>query len=352
MKVLIDIAHPAHVHYFRNFAKNFNKKGHTCLFTLRDKGIIVELADFYGLDYVVRSKESKSKLKYFVTSIFNIYKIARKFKPDVFLDMGTIVAAPISKIFRKPYIAFDDTEASTKARLLHMPFTNAIITPNEFYKNLGKKHIRFESLMEIMYLHKNYFTINGDIIRPYLSDISNLTLIRFVSWEAHHDKGKKGITNNKKMELIKYLSLKYKVIISSEAELPSELKKYQVTFPTHLMHQVLAQSKLVITEGATMATEAVLLGIPTIYINSIQNGNSVELQKKGLLFSLIDDSNLFETVNNAISLIENIEKFKKNHDDFIKEKIDGTAFLDWFIETYPESVKIMKENPDYQYNFK
>ena len=24
----------------------------------------------------------------------------------------------------------------------------------------------------------------------------------------------------------------------------------------------------------------------------------------------------------------------------------------WFIENYPESVKIMKENPDYQYNFR
>jgi len=27
-------------------------------------------------------------------------------------------------------------------------------------------------------------------------------------------------------------------------------------------------------------------------------------------------------------------------------------FLVWFIENYPESNKIMKENPDYQYNFR
>jgi len=34
------------------------------------------------------------------------------------------------------------------------------------------------------------------------------------------------------------------------------------------------------------------------------------------------------------------------------DKIDVTAFLVWFVEYYPKSAKIMKENPDYQYNFR
>ena len=33
-------------------------------------------------------------------------------------------------------------------------------------------------------------------------------------------------------------------------------------------------------------------------------------------------------------------------------KIDITAFLVWFVENYPVSAKIMKENPDYQNRFK
>ena len=36
----------------------------------------------------------------------------------------------------------------------------------------------------------------------------------------------------------------------------------------------------------------------------------------------------------------------------LSDKIDVTAFLTWFIENYPESKRIMKENPDYQYNFR
>jgi len=36
----------------------------------------------------------------------------------------------------------------------------------------------------------------------------------------------------------------------------------------------------------------------------------------------------------------------------LADKIDVTAFFVWFIENYPDSAKIMKENPDYQYKFK
>ena len=36
----------------------------------------------------------------------------------------------------------------------------------------------------------------------------------------------------------------------------------------------------------------------------------------------------------------------------LSEKIDYAQFLTWFIESYPESARIMKENPDFQNKFK
>jgi hypothetical protein len=36
----------------------------------------------------------------------------------------------------------------------------------------------------------------------------------------------------------------------------------------------------------------------------------------------------------------------------LKDKIDVTAFYLWFIESYPESSQIMKENPDFQNCFR
>ena len=39
-------------------------------------------------------------------------------------------------------------------------------------------------------------------------------------------------------------------------------------------------------------------------------------------------------------------------DAMLENSINVTGFLNWFIENYPQSKKTMKENPDYQYNFK
>jgi len=36
----------------------------------------------------------------------------------------------------------------------------------------------------------------------------------------------------------------------------------------------------------------------------------------------------------------------------LSEKIDPTAFLIWFMENYPGSVKIVKNNPEFQSRFK
>ena len=39
MKILIDTGHPVHVHYFRNFIKIMEKKGHEFIVIFRNKEI-------------------------------------------------------------------------------------------------------------------------------------------------------------------------------------------------------------------------------------------------------------------------------------------------------------------------
>jgi len=36
----------------------------------------------------------------------------------------------------------------------------------------------------------------------------------------------------------------------------------------------------------------------------------------------------------------------------LKDQIDVTSFMVWFIENYPDSARIMKENPEFQERFK
>ena len=51
MRVLIDILHPAHVHFFRNFYAEMESRGHKVCITARDKDRSVELLRAYDLPY-------------------------------------------------------------------------------------------------------------------------------------------------------------------------------------------------------------------------------------------------------------------------------------------------------------
>ena len=71
-----------------------------------------------------------------------------------------------------------------------------------------------------------------------------------------------------------------------------------------------------------------------------------------ILISEIDQE---KAINKGIDLLKkkNLKKdFQQRRVKIMEDKIDVTAFMVWFIENYPKSVKVMKENPDYQYNFR
>jgi len=49
MKILIDISHPAHVHFFKYFIRNMQNKGHDIKITAKDKDLTLKLLDLLGL---------------------------------------------------------------------------------------------------------------------------------------------------------------------------------------------------------------------------------------------------------------------------------------------------------------
>ena len=86
MNVLIDIGHPAHVHFFKNLIKNLKKNGHSIQLIARDKEVTLALLQAYGFECIKRGELHKSLIKKAlgIFSIdYTIYKIAKKFKPDI-----------------------------------------------------------------------------------------------------------------------------------------------------------------------------------------------------------------------------------------------------------------------------
>ncbi|MCK5171104.1 MAG: DUF354 domain-containing protein [Bacteroidales bacterium] len=356
MKILVDLIHPANIHYFKHFIRKMSDNNHSLVITARNKDVLQKLLKAYKIDYIDTGKGSigkgpLGKMLYLFFAEFCFLYLLLKFKPDITLSFGSAPLSHISWLFKIPHISFDDTEHAKLNKKLYVPFTSLVISPNCFYDNLGKNHIKFDGYMELFYLHKNCFQANKSILKELgINRNEPYVFIRFVNWKAFHDIDQKGISNENKIKLVKLIRKYAKVFISSEGEIPEELHKYRISVSPEKIHNVLAFSKLYIGEGGTMASECAMLGVPSIYINSLPlMGYLKDAKEAGLLYHL---ANYKEIEKQALNILNNKNNdYKKIRNMFLKNKIDSTAFLIWLIENYPESKKILKENSDFQYKF-
>ena len=357
MKILIDINHPAHVHYFKNMIRIMRKEGHEFLVISRNKEIEHYLLTKESISFVNRGEGSnslKGKIVYFFYAIYFLIKQVKKFKPDVVISFGTPYPAITAWLFRNPHISFNDTEHAKLHHLLTDAFSKFILTPSCYTKDLGEKQIRFDGYMELCYLHPNYFVPDSSVLSMLkVNKDQQYVIVRFVSWNAAHDVGQTGLTLEKKREIVYKLSKRVKVFISSEGELPEDLIKYQINIPPEKMHDALAFASLFIGEGATMASECAVLGTPAIYVNSLEVGYCTDEETKYKLVYGFRNSN--GVLEKAIELLKEKglkNKFQIRRKKLLNDKIDVTAFMVWFVKNYPLSVKIMKERPDYQDRFR
>jgi predicted glycosyltransferase len=356
MKILIDIGHPAHVHYFRNFIKIMQNKKHKILVVARDKEVSQELLKEYEIEYVTRGKGGNSfvtKLLYLIKTNFILFFKAFSFKPDIFLSFSSPYAAQVSWVLRKPHIGFTDTEHAKLGNYAFMPFTSTIITPKAFLTQLGKKHIKFNGFMEQCYLSPNYFIPKKDVSKLLnIKKDEAYILLRFVSWGAVHDAGHSGLSDSAKIEIIDRLSKNYRVFISAEAELPEKFMPYKLTISPDKMHDILANTALFIGEGATMASECAMLGTPAIYVNSLNAGTLIAQERNGSIFGFRNSEGVLKKAIEILETPQLKEKFQEKRKELLKNSIDVTMFTVWLVENYPKSIHLINNSSDYQDRFK
>lgn len=355
MRILIDIGHPGHVHLFRLFTQKMISKGHEVFFTCREKEFEIELLKHSGFNYVSFGKKYKKTLgKIWGLFKFDILEIyyGFKFKADILLSHGSPYAAHASFFLRKPHIALEDTGNSEQVKL-YIPFTKTILTSESFHLNYGSKQIRYHGFHELAYLHPNYFTPNPTFLKELGIEKDEVYFfVRFISWDASHDVGENGLKWEEKLEIIDFLKSKGKVFISSENELPVELMQYSFKLHPSKVHDVMKYATLFIGEGATMASECAVLGTPAVYINSMEAGTINEQEKLGLVYHFRNGRGVLEKLKELLGNSNLKENTQIKSNVLINSNIDVTGFLIWFLENYPNSIKIMKENSDFQFKFK
>lgn len=351
LKIAFFLNTPAHVHLYKNVIKNLESRGHKAIILARNYGDTVNLLDEMGFEYFVYANVPASKYGKILALPFNVltaYNFLRKKNPDLLIGMG-VYSAYTSQLLRKKCIIFNDSEPTPLQFMLFKPFVNAILTPSSFTKDLGPKHIKFNSFKEIAYLHKNYF-IPDPKIYDFLGINQNedYVLLRFNAFDAVHDLGINGFSVDQKRLLVNELSKHARVFISSELKLPDDFNKYLLKIPKSRIHDILYYAKLVVADTQTITTESAVLGTPVIRFNSFVGkhdmGNFVELENKyHLIFSFNDPE---KAIARAVELIQKPglkNEWKQRRNKLLADKIDTTRFLVSFIGNYPESLKKIQD---------
>ena len=106
-----------------------------------------------------------------------------------------------------------------------------------------------------------------------------------------------------------------------------------------------------------LTSEAAVLGVPSLRCNSFAGRISYLEEhetKYGLTYAYTPDKfeALVKKLNEMLTMPNLKGEWLKRKEIMLADKIDVTAFWLWFIEDYPSSANVMKENPDYQYRFK
>lgn len=358
MKVLIYLSHPAQFLFYKNAVDELRKENHQVAILIKSKDILSGLLDAHGWDYynIMPSPRGDSKLAIFWSLIrrdIRLFRFALKNKPD--LLMGTDASlAHVGLLMRIPCITTleDDFGVIKKLAYLTYPFTSNILVPQVC--DVGKwqaKKTAYSGYMKLAYLHPKRFTPQKDNLK--IDAESPYFLIRLSGLNAHHDFGMKGIDDKLLDKTILQLERKGRVYISSENSLRSKYDRYKLNIPLKDMHHYLFYANMLICDSQSMAVEAAMLGTPSLRFSDFAGKISVleELENKFELTFGIKTSKpekLFKKIEELLSTPDLREVFQHRRKKMLAEKIDVTAFLVWYIKEFPRSMKILKENPDYQ----
>ena len=344
MKILIDINHPAHVHYFRNFIKLMEVNGHKFCVINRDSKMINQLLDIYGIEHTTRNKRPEKKGT--IASLMNLMKMVvwciRKslvFHPDMYMGFASSACAVTSWLFRKPSILIDDTEHNAMNHKIYMPACSAVLTPFYFKKDLGnsEKQIRFNAYVEQLYLHSAYYDKKEDVLKELNVKPKEYVIIRYIAYDAHHDMKAKPISDKIKKQIVTMIAKSYRVFVSLEKNINDPFyDDYILKISPEKMHDLEANAKFMIAEGATMASESFVLGVPYLYLNPLKVGYiDYQCEKyPDSCFMTTDGNKALEIIHKLINSSDNGDIVRKEVE---KQTINPTEYLQWFVEHFPDS---------------
>lgn len=333
MKLLIDLQHPADIHFFRNVIARLRSEGHTVRITGRDKDIVIALGKSYGMEIEIFGIARKGLLnlgREFALREYRLWHIIREFRPDLMMSFGGTYISLLGKLMGVPVYVFYDSEHATLSNTVAYPFATCVYVPRAYYKQIRWRHERFNGYKELAYLHPKYFQPDPSVLKEVGLEKDELfTIVRFVGWGAAHDIGHQGFTVNDKIRAIKELGCFGRVLISSEGDLPDELKPFELRLNVSRIHHLMAYAALIFGESGTMSSEGAVLGVPAVYVNPLRVGYLDEQEQKYGLAFRFQPEQLDQAIAKGIDILSNYcrEEWQAKGQRLLEDTIDVTDML-------------------------
>jgi uncharacterized protein len=270
VRVLLDIVHPADVLFFKRPIEALRARGDQLLILSRHKDVACALLDEFGFPHQPITRASSGIIG-LATELLGrdwaVMRAARRFRPDAMIGFGGVAISHVGRLFSVPAISFYDSENARLQAHVTWPFISRLYVPDSYSGPVpAGRTIRLPGTKELSYLHPSAFKPDRDIAVTHgLDPERDNFLVRVVAWRANHDVGKKGWTPEILRGVIDRLSGLGKVHLSSELPVPDELEPLRYRGPSAKIHHLLGHCRLLVGESATMASEAAILGVPSIY---------------------------------------------------------------------------------------
>jgi len=289
LRLLFDLAHPAHVHLFRHLIERVGRESGQTLVAARDKDVTLALLRAFDLPFVTVSEAGSGSfagnLRELTLRSVRLLSLARRFRPDALVGPSASFGL-IGRLIGRPSFVFCEDDAAVVpffSRVAY-PLATHIVTPQCLaYENHGPKQLTYPGYHELAYLHPAHFTANPAALAPLgLSPAQPYFVVRLVALRGHHDARAQGLAPELARRLVALLAQHGRVLITSESALDPDLERYRFPLPPESLHDVLAFASLCVGDSQTLIAEAAVLGVPNLRCNSFVGRLAYleELEKK------------------------------------------------------------------------
>lgn len=330
--ILIDLCHPGDVHLFRRAGQAWQNQGHRVIYASLDRETNAYLLKHYDLPHRIIWRRRPGKLALLAELLLRpwpLLRLIRQVKADLVVSFGSMTVAFAAWLLGKPTITFTDTEHATEQHALFKPFSTLIVTPDVYRGDFGAKHVRYRAYHELFYLHPDEFTPDRTQLHSLgLTGDEPFFVVRFVAWGATHDIGEHGLSLDEKRDLLRLLSSRGRVLLSVEGgRVDPEFASMVTTFPPEKVHHLLAFAQLYVGEGATMASEAAVLGTPAVYINTLTMGYVQDEGRYGLLHHFASGRDALGTIRDLLATPDLKQRYALLRTRLLADKINPTPWL-------------------------